>query len=147
MVYKIVSQDLSTLEEGSGRGREGLGREIRGGERERYLIRFGIQNCITRPVNTRGREGQRKEWIGVEDVPDNSFIQLLTPENKTGFCPIPECRRPPPKKRKKGSQKCWENTHEVHLEVTRLKRHAVFRKSVPLDDVDCFEALKSHTYH
>ena len=29
---------------------------------------------------------------------------------------------PPPKTRKNGSQKCWENTHEVHLEVTRLER-------------------------
>ena len=59
----------------------------------------------------------------------------------------PELRSPPPpKKRKNGSQKCWENTYEVHLEVTRLERHAIFRKSISLDDVDCFEALKSHTY-
>ena len=34
----------------------------------RYLIRFGIQNCITRPVNTRGREGQRKGGIGEGDM-------------------------------------------------------------------------------
>ena len=53
---------------------------------------------------------------------------------------------PPLKKRKNGSQKCWGNTHEVHLEVTRLERHAIFRRSISLDDVDCFDTLKSQTY-
>ena len=55
---------------------------------------------------------------------------------------------PPPlqKQRKKGSQKCRKNTCEVHLDVTRLERHAIFRKSISLDDVDYFDALKSHTY-
>ena len=53
---------------------------------------------------------------------------------------------PPPKKRKKGSQKYRKKPYEVHLEVTRLERHAIFRRSISLDDVDCFEALKSHTY-
>ena len=51
---------------------------------------------------------------------------------------------PPPKKRKNGSQKYRKKPYEVHLEVTRLERHAIFRKSISLDDVDCFEALKSH---
>ena len=53
---------------------------------------------------------------------------------------------PPPKKRKNGSQKYRKKPFEVHLEVTRLERHAIFRRSISLDDVDCFEALKSHTY-
>ena len=53
---------------------------------------------------------------------------------------------PPPKKRKNGSQKYGKKPYEVHLEVTRLERHAIFRRSISLDDVDCFEALKSHTY-
>ena len=52
----------------------------------------------------------------------------------------------PPKKRKNGSQKCWKNIYEVHLEVTRLERHTIFRRSISLDDVDCFDTLKSQTY-
>ena len=53
---------------------------------------------------------------------------------------------PPPKKRKNGSQKYWKKPYEVHLEVTRLERHAIFRRSISLDDVDCFDTLKSQTY-
>ena len=45
---------------------------------------------------------------------------------------------PPPKHGKK--------RYEVHLEVTRLERHAIFRRSISLDDVDCFDTLKSQTY-
>ena len=41
---------------------------------------------------------------------------------------------PPQKHRKK--------QYEVHLEVTRLERHAIFRRSISLDDVDCFDTLK-----
>ena len=57
--------------------------------------------------------------------------------------PVPP---PPTKKRKHDSQKCLENIYEVHLEVTRLERHAIFRRSISLDDVDCFDTLKSQTY-
>ena len=45
---------------------------------------------------------------------------------------------PPPKHQKK--------QYEVHLEVARLERHAIFRRSISLDDVDCFDTLKSQTY-
>ena len=45
---------------------------------------------------------------------------------------------PPPKKLKNGSQKYGKKPYEVHLEVTRLERHAIFRRSISLDDVDCF---------
>ena len=39
-----------------------------------------------------------------------------------------------------------EEDTEVHLEVTRLERHAIFRRSISLDDVDCFDTLKSQAY-
>ena len=57
-------------------------------------------------------------------------------------------KRSPPllKNGKYGSQKCWKNTYEVHLEVTRLERHAIFRRSISLDDVDCFDTRKAQTY-
>ena len=32
-----------------------------------------------------------------------------------------------------------EEDTEVHLEVTRPERHAIFRRSISLDDVDCFD--------
>ena len=49
---------------------------------------------------------------------------------------------PPPhpkKKRGNGVQKYRKKPYKVHLEVTRLERHANFRRSISLDDVDCFD--------
>ena len=38
-------------------------------------------------------------------------------------------------------QKHVKKQSEVHLEVTRLERHAIFRRSISLDDVDCFDTF------
>ena len=42
--------------------------------------------------------------------------------------------------------KTWKKPYEVHLEVTRLERHAIFRRSLSLDNVDCFDTPKTYTY-
>ena len=51
-----------------------------------------------------------------------------------------------PKTLKMARANIEQKTYEVHLQVTRLERHAIFRKSISLDDVDCFDTLKSQTY-
>ena len=61
--------------------------------------------------------------------PGLSFSRSTPASAKTPF------RRPP----KRGKKR-----YKVHPEVTRLERHATFRRSISLDDVDYFDALKSH---
>ena len=58
-----------------------------------------------------------------------------------------ELKLPPRQKTlKMAPPKHGKKRYEVHLEVTRLERHAIFRKSISLDDVDCFDAPKTQTY-
>ena len=100
-----------------------------GGEEFKEQLFFDFGHC--RPPN-------------MEKKPYEVHLEVTRPERHAIF----RCtrRRPPPKKRKNGMQKYRKKPYEVHLEVTRLERHAIFRRSISLDDVDCFEALKSHTY-
>ena len=55
-------------------------------------------------------------------------------------------RRRPPLKNEKMVRKSIEKMHTKSTSVTRLERHAIFRRSTFLDDVDCFDTLKSQTY-
>ena len=108
--------------------------------------------CCVVPVKApaeRGGWGSKRGGRGLENAINkitqnvNAIFRLKMMVSNAAFWLLLPA---PPKKRKNGSQKCWENTHEVHLEVTRLERHAIFRRSISLDDVDCFDTLKSQTY-
>ena len=65
-----------------------------------------------------------------------------------GFPPLlARKKRKQPYRSRVGKQACKQASKQASTQqVTRLERHAVFRKSVSLDDVDCFDTLKSHTY-
>ena len=72
----------------------------------------------------------------------------------TGACEqngiVPDSCMPPPSTLTKGvkmaGKSVGKHTHKVHLEITRLESHAIFRKCISLDDVDRFATLKSQTY-